>query len=165
MQPRLRVRVAEPSFTQVFMTRCLIVDVFVFTFCFRRKTAGRLPKSSSSFEANHSVGCQLVTGKARVQSQGSDYCRLSDTGIDFALNTSVFPWKLLFCHFLYSSIYHPCNGQWAQQRHSSRNSLTSSYENTKYKINYILPYRNVPKSILSKYFTAFFHMPLLVLFS
>jgi len=54
------------------MTWCLIVDDFMFNFYFRRKKVGRLHKSSSSFDDNHAVGCELVTGKARVQSQGSE---------------------------------------------------------------------------------------------
>ena len=44
----------------------------MFNFYFRRKKVGRLHKSSSSFDDNHAVGCELVTGKARVQSQGSE---------------------------------------------------------------------------------------------
>jgi hypothetical protein len=132
------MRVAELSFTQVFMTWCLIVDDVMFTFYFRRKKAGRLHKSSSSsFEANHAAGCQLVTGKVRVQSQGSEII------VDKVTLAQILLWTLWFSsESYYSAIFSillsiicvmvsgPNKGR------RSRDSLTSSYENTKYKIPY-----------------------------
>jgi hypothetical protein len=83
----VKTRVAVLPFTHVFMTWCLIKhrDDFIFTLYVRRNKAGRLHKSSSSFEANHEGGCRPVTTKARVQYQGSEIT------IDYVIQAQILP--------------------------------------------------------------------------
>ena len=125
------------------MTWCLIVDDFMFTFCFRPKKAGRLHKSSSSFDANHAVSCQLVTGKDRIQFQGSEII----VDWHWTLRFSSGSYYSAIFSTLLSIICVMVSGPNSGRR--SRDSLTSSYENTKYKINYILPYMRVGTLIVA----------------